>query len=224
MTPKHAPILGLDMSTSVAHACLLSPNGQRFCASASEGTQHSHSVLPLLAGLLQQADMQWSDLKLLALGQGPGSFTGLRIAAASMAGINASLQLPMWGISSLAISSMQCAQDDTSKIWVIEDARVGEIFVGCYQHGKPLRDDVCCTLADLPQEQAAHYVCSSPVDVPFATWQQRPMIHSRAEAMAEWMYQHAPTRTLHDLGTSLAPNYLQLSQAERQLEARQHPS
>ena len=224
MRLNHAPILGLDMSTSVAHACVLTPNGQRFCASAKEGSQYSHSVLPLCTELLQQADIHWSDLKLLALGQGPGSFTGLRIAAATMTGINASLQLPMWGISSLAISSMQCAQDNHSNIWVIEDARVGEVFIGCYQGGKALRDDACCTLADIPQEQAAHYVCSSPITMPSDTWQQRPIIRSRAEAMADWICQHAHALQVQNLSTSLTPNYIQLSQAERQLETQQHPS
>lgn len=219
MTLQHAPIVGLDIATSAAHACLLLPDGQRLCASSDSGTQHSHTVLPLLTGLLQQADLSWNDIKLLALGQGPGSFTGLRIAAASLAGINASLQLPMWGISSLAITSMQCAQTD-GEVWVLEDARVGEVFAGCYQQGKALQADQCCTLATLPHNKPLHYVCSSELDVPDETWHKLPMLRTRAEAMADWICFHAQQVNPEGLETSINPVYLQLSQAERQLAAQ----
>ncbi|MDQ6995097.1 MAG: tRNA (adenosine(37)-N6)-threonylcarbamoyltransferase complex dimerization subunit type 1 TsaB, partial [Mariprofundaceae bacterium] len=135
------PILALDVSTNIAHACLITSENKIFHAQSKVGQHHSHSVLPLLENLLQDAERTWTDLKLLALAQGPGSFTGLRVAAATMAGINASLQLPMWGISSLAITAMQLESDE--KIWVVEDARSHEVFLGCYQQGLLQQHDQC---------------------------------------------------------------------------------
>ncbi|MDQ6968770.1 MAG: tRNA (adenosine(37)-N6)-threonylcarbamoyltransferase complex dimerization subunit type 1 TsaB, partial [Mariprofundaceae bacterium] len=105
------PVLALDVATSSACVCLINVEGKVFTAEATAGKQHSNTVLPLLEDVLQQADLRWTDLKMLALGQGPGSFTGLRIAAAMLAGINASLKLPIWGLSSLAITAMQAQSD-----------------------------------------------------------------------------------------------------------------
>lgn len=122
------PLLALDVATKHACVCLINAKGQVFTAEAGEGKQHSNTVLPLLQDVLQQAGLTWSDLKMLALGQGPGSFTGLRIAAAMLAGINASLKLPVWGLSSLAITAMQT--QNNQPLWVLEDARAGEVFAG----------------------------------------------------------------------------------------------
>lgn len=211
------PILALDVSTNVAHACVITSKNKIFHAQAKVGQQHSHSVLPLLESLLQEADLTWNDLKLLVLGQGPGSFTGLRIAAATIAGINASLQLPIWGISSLAITSMQ-VESDTS-IWVVEDARAHEVFLACYQQGLAQQEDQCIDMDTLPHHDVtASYVCSSDFDLPKENWHRLSFQYSRHHAMSRYILKHIKNLDIQTLSTQLQPVYLQLSQAERQLQ------
>jgi len=211
------PILALDISTAIAHGCLLTSKNHALHAQGEVRKQHSASVLPLLENLLHEADITWTDLKLLALGQGPGSFTGLRIAAASMAGINASLKLPMWGISSLAITAMQV--ESKEGIWVIEDARAQEVFLGCYQQGVPQQDDICIHISNLDATlKIESYVCSSDFHVDGQAWHRLPFTYDRAHAISRLIQKNIGKLNIQSLPTEVQPSYLQLSQAERLLE------
>ncbi|MDQ6973771.1 MAG: tRNA (adenosine(37)-N6)-threonylcarbamoyltransferase complex dimerization subunit type 1 TsaB [Mariprofundaceae bacterium] len=211
------PTLALDVSTNVAHACLIISKNKIFHAQAKVGQQHSHSVLPLLEDLLEEAELTWEDLKLLVLGQGPGSFTGLRIAAATIAGINASLKLPIWGISSLAITSMQLESD--TPIWVVEDARSHDIFLACYDQGLVQQQDQCIHIDSLPHHDIAYpYVCSSDFDLHQKNWHRLSFQYSRHHAMSRYILKYIKNLDIQTLSTQLQPVYLQLSQAERQLQ------
>lgn len=215
--PVVYPTLALDVSTSMAHACLITSCSQVYHAQSEVGKQHSQTVLPLLENLLQQANITWSDLKLLVLGQGPGSFTGLRIAAATIAGINASLKLPVWNLSSLAITSMQIESEET--LWVIEDARAHEVFLGCYQGGAAQQKDACIHNSALPSNNTSMpYVCSTDFQVNQTDWHRMPLTHSRSHALAHLIQRHMENIDIQNLTTSVQPIYLQLSQAERNLQ------
>ncbi|MBL1353335.1 MAG: tRNA (adenosine(37)-N6)-threonylcarbamoyltransferase complex dimerization subunit type 1 TsaB [Zetaproteobacteria bacterium] len=217
MSSSVYPILALDVSTPIAYACLFSSTKHIFHAQGKMGKQHSQTVLPLLEGLLKDADITWADLKLLVLGQGPGSFTGLRIAAASISGINASLKLPIWGISSLAITAMQVQSDKI--IWVVEDARAHEIFLGCYQKGIAQKQDVCVHIENLHTPSTPMpYVCNSDFRMPEQNWAHIPCVHDRAHAMSRLIQQNIENINTQALPTEVQPVYLQLSQAERQLK------
>lgn len=215
--PAVYPILALDVSTAMAHACLITSPNQVYHAQSDVGKQHSETVLPLLKNLLQKASIHWSDIKLFALGQGPGSFTGLRIAAATIAGINASLKRPVWNLSSLAITSMQTESKEI--IWVIEDARAHEVFLGCYQDGTSQQKDTCIHTSALPSENTSMpYVCSTDFQVNQANWHRIPFTLDRSHAMAHLIQQHIAHLNIQSLSTSVQPVYLQQSQAERNLQ------
>ena len=210
------PILALDVAGKLACACLIDKKGRVFTAEAEEGKQHSDAVLPLLDHVLKQADLTWADLGMLAMGQGPGSFTGLRIAAATLAGINAAQKLPVWGFSSLAITAMQTCNPQA--IWVLEDARAGEVFAGLYQNGQALRDDVCMAWSDVEALNAKQFASQQEPAISLPAWQRLPLQISRAQAMAELilvLYQYTD-HTAHS--SWVEPVYLQLSQAERNLQ------
>jgi tRNA threonylcarbamoyl adenosine modification protein YeaZ len=210
------PILALDVATRRACVCLVNAKGQVFMAEASEGKQHSDTILPLLQDVLQQANLTWTDLKMLALGQGPGSFTGLRIAAAMLAGINASLKLPIWGLSSLAITAMQTQSDEP--VWVLEDARAGEVFVGCYQQGESMQDDVCKCWSDIQDMSAGLFAAHQEPAIALPDWKRLPLQIKRAKAMSQ-LIQALWDKTDHTAHTSwIQPVYLQLSQAEKNLQ------
>ena len=213
------PILALDISTSTAHACLFTSADHFNYAQSHNNNQHSQTVLPLLTQLLKTADITWSDLHMLALGEGPGSFTGLRIASATMAGVNASLKLPIWELPSLGITAMQVESHD--KIWVIEDARAGEVFCGCYQHAQPILADSCISRDELSQLSSTiqYYVSSDHFNINNPLWKHLPLTYERGLGMVKYIQtnisqlndEHRPSHWTH-------PTYLQLSQAERQFQ------
>ncbi len=183
----------------------------------SEGDRsHSRTLVPMLEGLLSRADLGWSDLRMLALGIGPGSFTGLRIAAATFAGINASLALPILSVSSLAITAAQAECDDA--LWVLEDARAGEVFVGHYQSCRAITDDCCISWESVKKENSASYVAVSTPPLPLWGWQRLEMPFARTEALARVVREAIRDVKQGDLPGYVQPAYLQISQAERNLK------
>lgn len=209
-------ILALDVATSSACVCLINAEGKVFTAESSAEKQHSDTLLPLLQDILKQADLTWADLKMLAVGQGPGSFTGLRVAAAMVAGMNASLKLPIWGLSSLAITAMQTQSDEP--LWVLEDARAGEVFAGYYQQGECLQDHACKCWSELQDMPAESFAAQQDPTIALQGWQRLPLQIDRAEAM-HLLIQTLWDKTDHTVHTPwIQPVYLQLSQAEKNLQ------
>jgi len=210
------PLLALDVATGSACVCVINGEGKVWTAQADEGRQHSHTVLPLLQGVLKKAGLTWSDLRLLVSGQGPGSFTGLRIGAATLAGINASLKLPVWGISSLAITAMQTQSD--KPIWVLEDARAGEVFVGSYHKAECLKKDSCQPWQDIQGTALGQFTAQQKPAVDLPGWHHLPLSMKRAEAMAMLIQATSGNIELETLTSWVEPVYLQLSQAEKNLQ------
>jgi len=214
------PILALDVAAGPACVCLMMEDGSVFSAQGDSGKQHSQTILPLIQGVLSEAHIDWKDLKMLAFGQGPGSFTGLRIGAAILSGINASLQLPVWGMSSLAITSLQAgvkadAEDD---VWVLEDARAGEVFAGYYRQGVAVVQDECREWATMGEVVAGQYVAHADAPIALEGWQRLPLLRTRVDAMVTYIKQHEEGLVTSSLGHWAEPVYLQLSQAEKNLK------
>ncbi len=210
------PLLALDAAPGRGSAILLFPDGEMLTAESEGDRSHSRTLIPMLEGLLSRAGLGWSDLHMLALGTGPGSFTGLRIAAATLAGINASLALPVLPISSLAITAAQAESDD--ELWVLEDARAGEVFVGRYQSCRAITDDCCISWEALQEEDSASYVSVSMPPLLLQGWQRLEMPFARTEALARVVREAVRDVKQGDLPRYVQPAYLQISQAERNLK------
>ncbi|MDX8405192.1 MAG: tRNA (adenosine(37)-N6)-threonylcarbamoyltransferase complex dimerization subunit type 1 TsaB [Mariprofundus sp.] len=207
-------ILALDTATHETCGCLLA-GGQIYTATLGNDQRiRSTGILPLLTELLKQADMAWEELTMLAFSHGPGSFTGLRIAAATLAGINSGLRLPVLHTSSLAVTAAQ-AGDLNAPLWVLEDARAGEVFAGCYRDGNAALPDCCMSWEQALQSlEPSDYVCCSTPPVELTGWQQLPLMIARAQALAIQV-QRMATDHPEPLPVYPAPAYMQLSQAER---------
>jgi len=211
------PLLALDAAFGASSACLIVDTEHVFFTQAGDPQKHSRSVLPMLRDLMHQADLSWSDIRCFALGQGPGSFTGLRITAATIAGLNSALQCPVLPLSSLAITAKQCALAED--VWVIEDARAGEFFVGHYRQLKAVQADMCMAYDALRLPDAAvvaSHIQNSEILKHVlnhgATVQEFSL--ARDQALAALMLQHADALPQPCL-SQVQPIYLQLSQAER---------
>ncbi|GAB1478762.1 tRNA (adenosine(37)-N6)-threonylcarbamoyltransferase complex dimerization subunit type 1 TsaB [Paracoccaceae bacterium] len=82
-------------------------------------------LMPLLEELLAEAGIGWSDLAGIAVGTGPGNFTGVRISVAAARGLALGLGIPAIGVTRLEA----LAHDLPRPVTVIEDARRGEAYV-----------------------------------------------------------------------------------------------
>lgn len=126
-----ANILILDASSSLCSVSLLS-SGKAYHLCEEQPRRHAQRLLPMVDEILNIAGVKKSELNGIAYGRGPGSFTGIRIAASVMQGIALALNLPLYGVSSLQAIAQQLAQQQgfTSgqEITAIMDAHMGEVF------------------------------------------------------------------------------------------------
>lgn len=98
--------------------------------------RHGDLILGMMARLLAEAGLALGDLDALAFGQGPGSFTGVRIAAAVAQGAAFGAGLGVIGVSTLAaLAQGHHRTTGQGPILAALDARMGEVYWGCYRIG-----------------------------------------------------------------------------------------
>lgn len=156
-------------------------------------------LLPLLEALLAEAGLGWRDLSALAVGTGPGNFTGIRIAVAAARGLALGLGIPARGVTRLAA----LAQGLPRPLIVVEDARRGMVYLQGF--GTP--PETACLM---PLDKARALVGNSPVAGSGAVLLGRQPLDSLplAEAIAWIAAQHGPTP-----GPRPAPFYLRSADA-----------
>src|SRR4051794_32007746 len=99
-------VLGFDTSTAATSACLLLSDGQAFEHEPAverlfEPPGHARELMPAVARVLAEAGVTFRELGALAVGIGPGGFTGLRIGIATAHGIAQSPGIPLHPVLSL---------------------------------------------------------------------------------------------------------------------------
>jgi tRNA threonylcarbamoyladenosine biosynthesis protein TsaB len=106
------------------------------------GAAASAQALPMLMALLQRQGWTFADLDAIAFGRGPGGFTGLRTACAVAQGLAWGQDVPVVPVDSLAIVAEDAARHAGlpagAQVWVAMDARMDEIYAGCYRDGGAL--------------------------------------------------------------------------------------
>jgi tRNA threonylcarbamoyladenosine biosynthesis protein TsaB len=138
-------VLGFDTATPATAVGLRLTDGSMLEARDDPGEQgrpgHATRLLPLAAGLLVQAGIAWGALERIAVGVGPGTFTGLRIGVTSARGLAQSLGVDLVGVSSpralAQMASRQAERQDGAVLAVI-DARRGEVFLAAYDGDEEL--------------------------------------------------------------------------------------
>ena len=95
-------VLGFDTATSATAVGLMLGEGRLLEARddppAGGHPGHATKLLGMAAALLEQGEVGWSDLDRLAVGVGPGTFTGLRVGVATARGLSQSLRAAMVGV------------------------------------------------------------------------------------------------------------------------------
>jgi tRNA threonylcarbamoyladenosine biosynthesis protein TsaB len=128
-------LLGIDTSTPAAGAAVLRDDGEAFeVGPAPERLQrppaHATELMPAVAEAMERAEVDWSDLDAIAVGVGPGTFTGLRIGIATARALATAAGLPLRRVSSLA--ALAAGIDSLVRLPLI-DARRGEVFAALYE-------------------------------------------------------------------------------------------
>ena len=126
-------ILALDTATEACSAALLVDGEIRFQYQLAP-RQHSRLILTMMDDLLQEAEIALPQLDAIAFGRGPGSFMGIRIAAGVAQGIAFANETPVIPVSNLlAIAEVAYMKTSETNIMVAIDARMGEVYWGCFQ-------------------------------------------------------------------------------------------
>lgn len=124
-----AVILALDTSTE-ACSCALLGAGEARELFVVKPREHTKLLLPMIKDLLAECGVSLQDLDAIAFGRGPGSFTGLRIAAGVTQGLAFALDVPVVPVSTLAalaLQGMEAGQRGPLTLACI-DARIEELY------------------------------------------------------------------------------------------------
>ncbi|MEP6863996.1 MAG: tRNA (adenosine(37)-N6)-threonylcarbamoyltransferase complex dimerization subunit type 1 TsaB [Deltaproteobacteria bacterium] len=137
-------VLGIDTSTRFASVAIVQ-DGAVLAESTGDGRGHGSDLLVLIDAVCVGAAIGAHDLDAVAVGAGPGSFTGLRIGMATAKGIAFAAKCPLWAVSSLAaLAHAELLKRELALVVAVLDARKGEVYTGTYR-----RDDDRTVLLDV---------------------------------------------------------------------------
>ena len=128
-------VLGFDTSTAATSACALRGDGQAFevipeVAALSAPPAHAAELMPALVRVMDDARLGWDELDAIAVGVGPGTFTGLRIGVATARALAHARDIELRPVSSLA--ALAAGIPAELRLPLI-DAKRGELFAALYR-------------------------------------------------------------------------------------------
>lgn len=124
-------VLGIDSATPSASVAIVIDD-KVVDERVSDAHGHRADLLVIVDAACKAAGITPIDLDAIAIGAGPGSFTGLRIGMATAKGIAFAAGKPLWAVSSLGALASTI---DADRVCAVLDARRGEIYAGVYQRG-----------------------------------------------------------------------------------------
>lgn len=207
-------VLGIDTATTMAAIAIVEDD--RILGTLLHDTSLRRSV-DLLVGidaLCAQHAIAPAAFDAIAVGAGPGSFTGLRIGMATAKGIAFAAGKPLWAVSSLAALAFDAKH---ATVAAVLDARRGEVFAGCYREGSLIGQERV-----MPPTELSSWVSSQLGDAHFigdalAVYPELSSLADRWQVAtpsgsAVALLALAGPRT--DVLTSGGPTYVRASEAE----------
>ena len=224
-------ILAFETSAKAGSVALMDETKLLGESYQNTGLTHSQTLLQMAQQLLADCGKTPEDVTAVAVAQGPGSFTGVRIGVAAAKGFSWGSQIPCYGVSTLEAMVRQLG------IWQgyvcpVMDARRGQVYNAVFhmECGKctRIREDRAISLQDLGEELQkfnetiflvgdGSILCYNTLleSVPALVLPEEHRMHQRATGVA-LVARQAAAMGLAPSGAELEPNYLRLSQAERE--------
>jgi tRNA threonylcarbamoyladenosine biosynthesis protein TsaB len=125
-------LLAIDTALDACAACVFDTAGGKILASESLAMTrgHAEALMPLIARVMDKADIAFSELERIAVTVGPGSFTGLRVGISAARGIALVAGKPAVGVSTLAAyAAPHIASEDAALIVVAIDAKHANVYL-----------------------------------------------------------------------------------------------
>lgn len=229
-------ILALESSAAAASVALCEDETLLAQSFQNSGLTHSQTLLPMAQQLLASCGCRVSELDLIAVAAGPGSFTGLRIGVSTAKGLAWAAELPCAGCSTLASMAWNVAGFD-GEICTAMDARRKQIYNARFraadQRLQRLTPDRAIALDELVEElrgtQATQLVVGDGARLCYAALQAAGIPARLAPANLRLQSAWGVARealVLAQAGQTVSPNrltpvYHRLSQAERERLARE---
>ena len=125
-------VLGIDSSGMTATVALIEDDKLIAEFTVNNKRTHSETLMPMIDKVLTASETDIRDVELLAIAAGPGSFTGLRIGAATVKGLGMSLDVPVVAIPTCEGLAMNLSGTDRL-VCPLMDARRNQVYTGLYR-------------------------------------------------------------------------------------------
>lgn len=225
-------ILGIDSSGLVASAALLSDDRLVGEYTIHNKKTHSQTLLPMIRDMLQMAEVPIDSVDGIAVAAGPGSFTGLRIGAATAKGLAQALHIPIVAVPTLEGLAYNLQGAD-AVVCPMMDARRNQVYYGVYDVSGECPAELVKQAA-VPVEEAVRNVnaigrsvifvgdgvpvfgeyLTKSVTVPFRIGADSVRYQRASSVAALGKVYFAQGKQME--AKAFAPIYLRLSQAERE--------
>ena len=230
-------ILAFETSAKAASVALLEDGKLLGESYQNTGLTHSQTLMVMAQQLLEQCGKTVADITAVAVAAGPGSFTGVRIGTAAAKGFAWGAQLPCYGVSTLEAMAEHLGIYQ-GYVCPCMDARRSQVYNALFsaQEGslQRLREDRAIALSDLAEElktldgpiflvgDGSELCCRTlHPEIPNLVLPKEHQMHQRATGVALAAAKKIAAGESGD-GNSLVPNYLRLSQAERERLEREN--
>ena len=223
-------LLAFETSAKAAGAALFDENKLLAECYQNTGMTHSQTLLVMAEDLLKQIGKTAADVTAVAVAAGPGSFTGVRIGVAAAKGFAWAKELPCYGVSTLEAMALSLGIFEGT-VCACMDARRAQVYnaLFSFRNGQICRisDDRAISIADLSAElqnidgpiylvgDGAELVKRTLSDLPNLILPAEHRRHQRATGVGLAALAQIAAGMDAD-ANALTPNYLRLSQAERE--------
>ena len=228
-------LLAFETSAKAAGAALFDEHKLLAECYQNTGMTHSQTLLVMAEDLLKQIGKTAADVTAVAVAAGPGSFTGVRIGVAAAKGFAWAKELPCYGVSTLEAMALSLGIFEGT-VCACMDARRAQVYNGLFsvKNGEISRisEDRAISIADLSAElqniqgpiylvgDGAELVKRTLTDLPDLILPAEHRRHQRATGVGLAALKQIAAGMDAD-PNALTPNYLRLSQAERERLERQ---
>lgn len=208
-------VLGFDTSTMTTSVSIIEDENMLALYSLQGSVYHSESLSDMVNNILNKFDFDLSQIDLISVGIGPGSFTGIRIGLTFAKVMAQVLKKDIVAVSSLKA----CAIKEDGLVGSIIDARRGLIYACLMEDGKVLMDDTIIELEKFKDIVGDRKITLQGVDAKKFIHEFKNAKLGKELQMNAYYIALLGLKNFKEVGGDdfykLVPNYLKLSQAEK---------